>query len=213
MRSKEEAFDYRYFPEPDLVPLAPDDEWRQRAAAAIGKLPAERRSALARLLGQPTPAQVDQVQAVVDQGLDELVVAAVSAGAAPALALARAANELAADVEAALAMDPGSFAALVVLEGRGELTATQSKSVLGELLAARGGDPAAIAAAKGYESLSDDSLRDVVAQVIEANPSEWERFCQGEDKLAGLFTGQVMKATGGKADGKAVVAELRRRRG
>jgi aspartyl-tRNA(Asn)/glutamyl-tRNA(Gln) amidotransferase subunit B len=213
MRSKEEAFDYRYFPEPDLVPLAPDDEWRQRAAAAIGKLPAERRSALARLLGQPTPAQVDQVQAVVDQGLDELVVAAVSAGAAPALALARAANELAADVEAALAMDPGSFAALVVLEGRGELTATQSKSVLGELLAARGGDPAAIAAAKGYESLSDDSLRDVVAQVIEANPSEWERFCQGEDKLAGLFTGQVMKATGGKADGKAVAAELRRRRG
>jgi aspartyl-tRNA(Asn)/glutamyl-tRNA(Gln) amidotransferase subunit B len=213
MRSKEEAFDYRYFPEPDLVPLAPDEAWRDAAAAALGKLPAERRSSLAELLGDPTPAQVDQVQAVVDQGLDELVVAAVSAGAPPALALARAANELASDLPSALTMEPGSFAALVVLEARGELTATQSKSVLSELLAAGGGNPAAIAAAKGFESLSDDSLRDVVDQVVEANPGEWARFCDGDDKLFGFFTGQVMKATSGKADGKAVAAELRRRRG
>ena len=213
MRSKEEAFDYRYFPEPDLVPLAPDEAWRERAAAAVGRLPAERRSGLAGLVGEPTPAQVDQVQAVVDLGLDELVVAAVSAGAPATLALARAANELAADLGAALALDSGSFAALVVLEARGELTATQSKAVLAELVAAGGGDPASIAAAKGFESLSDDSLRDVVGQVIAANPGEWGRFCEGEEKLAGFFTGQVMKATGGKADGKAVAAELRRRRG
>ena len=212
MRSKEEAFDYRYFPEPDLVPLAPDEAWRQRAAAAVGRLPAERRRGLAGLVGEPTPAQVDQVQAVVDLGLDELVVAAVSAGAPATLALARAANELASDLEAALALDPGSFAALVVLEARGELTATQSKAVLAELVAAGGGDPVSIAAARGFESLSDDSLRDVVGQLIEANPGEWGRFCEGEDKLAGFFTGQVMKATGGKADGKAVAAELRRRR-
>jgi aspartyl-tRNA(Asn)/glutamyl-tRNA(Gln) amidotransferase subunit B len=212
MRSKEEAFDYRYFPEPDLVPLAPDEAWRQRAAAAVGRLPAERRRGLAGLVGEPTPAQVDQVQAVVDLGLDELVVAAVSAGAPATLALARAANELAADLEAALALDPGSFAALVVLEARGELTATQSKAVLAELVAAGGGDPVSIAAARGFESLSDEFLRDVVGQLIEANPGEWGRFCEGEDKLAGFFTGQVMKATGGKADGKAVAAELRRRR-
>ena len=212
MRSKEEAFDYRYFPEPDLVPLAPDEAWRQRAAAAVGRLPAERRRGLAGLVGEPTPAQVDQVQAVVDLGLDELVVAAVSAGAPATLALARAANELASDLEAALALDPGSFAALVVLEARGELTATQSKAVLAELVAAGGGDPVSIAAARGFESLSDEFLRDVVGQLIEANPGEWGRFCEGEDKLAGFFTGQVMKATGGKADGKAVAAELRRRR-
>jgi aspartyl-tRNA(Asn)/glutamyl-tRNA(Gln) amidotransferase subunit B len=213
MRSKEEAFDYRYFPEPDLVPLDPDAAWRDRAAAAVGMLPAERRSRLASLLGEPTPAQSDQVEAVVAQGLDDVVVAAVSAGAPAALALARGANELAADLQTGLTMDAGSFAALVVMEARGELTATQSKAVLSELLAAGGGDPAAIAKAKGFESLSDDSLRDVVGQVIEANPGEWGRFREGEDKLAGFFTGQVMKATGGKADGKAVAAELRRRRG
>ncbi len=213
MRSKEEAFDYRYFLEPDLVPLEPDPAWRDRAAAAVGMLPGARRSRLAGLLDAPGPSQADQIEALIDQGLDDLVVVAVAAGAPAALAMARAANELASSMEAAVAMDGGAFAALVVLEGQGRLTATQSKAVLAEMLASGGGDPVAIAAAKGFESLPDDALRDVVGGVIEANPQEWSRLCGGEDKLTGFFTGQVMKATGGKADGKAVAAELRRRRG
>ncbi|MGH9083806.1 MAG: Asp-tRNA(Asn)/Glu-tRNA(Gln) amidotransferase subunit GatB, partial [Acidimicrobiales bacterium] len=83
--------------------------------------------------------------------------------------------------------------------------------VLAELLAG-GGDPAAIAAERGFEAMAEGSLAEVVGRVVEANPEEWARYAAGEDKLAGFFTGQVMKATGGQADGKAVAADLRRRR-
>jgi aspartyl-tRNA(Asn)/glutamyl-tRNA(Gln) amidotransferase subunit B len=214
LRSKEEAYDYRYFPEPDLVPVVPDAEWQARVAGAIGLLPADRRSRLVALLGDsPTPAQADQVLAVVDQALDDLVVGAVEGGALPTLALARAANDVAADVEAGQRLDPGSFAALLALEASGKLSVAQVREVLTDLLAAGGGDPEAIARDRGFEALSEDSLTDVVRQVVEANPDEWARFAGGEDKLTGFFTGQVMKATGGKANGKAVAAELARLRG
>jgi aspartyl-tRNA(Asn)/glutamyl-tRNA(Gln) amidotransferase subunit B len=212
LRFKEEAFDYRYFPEPDLVPVVPGGDWVAAAAASLGPMPAERRARLLALLGgEPTPAQHDQVRAVVDQGLDELVAAAADAGANPSVALARAANELAADLDAARRLDPGAFAALVSMESSGRLSATQAKTVLAELLAG-GGDPEAIASAHGFEAMSEDSLVAVLDEVIAANPGEWGRYREGDDKLAGFFTGQVMRATKGKADGKAVAAELRRRR-
>jgi aspartyl-tRNA(Asn)/glutamyl-tRNA(Gln) amidotransferase subunit B len=76
-----------------------------------------------------------------------------------------------------------------------------------------GGDPIAIAAAKGFEALADDSLAELVKQIVEANPAEWERFRGGEAKLAQFFTGQVMRATKGQANGKSVEAELERLRG
>ncbi len=214
LRSKEEAFDYRYFPEPDLVPLVPDADWQARAAGDVGLLPAARRARLVELVAAsaaPTPQQTDQVHVVVAQGLDELVVAAARAGAPAELALVRAANELAANLDAALRIEAGAFASLVTMESEGALTPTQSKAVLAEMLAA-GGDPAAIAAAKGFEALSEDSLSGAVREVVEAHPDEWARFVAGEEKLAGFFTGHVMRATGGKADGKAVAAELRRLR-
>ena len=213
LRSKEEAYDYRYFPEPDLVPLAPDAEWQARAAGAIGLLPAERRERLSTLLGAaPTTQQAEQVRVVVSQGLDDLVVAAAAGGAPADLVLVRAANELAADLDAALSLDPGAFGALVAMEAHGALTATQSKAVLAELLTAGGGDPAAIAAAKGFEALSESSLAAAVRDAVDAHPDEWARFAAGEAKLAGFFTGQVMRATAGKADGKAIAAELDRLR-
>ncbi len=151
--------------------------------------------------------------AVVDQGLDDLVAGAAELGAPAALALARAANEVAADVEAGRRLDPGSFAALLAMESSGRLSVTQVREVLADLLAAGGGDPESIARDKGFEALSEDSLADVVRQVVDDHPGEWERFCAGDDKLTGFFTGQVMKATGGKANGRAVAAELGRLRG
>jgi aspartyl-tRNA(Asn)/glutamyl-tRNA(Gln) amidotransferase subunit B len=214
LRSKEEAFDYRYFPEPDLVPLAPDADWQARAAGAVGLLPSARRERLVAALNlPPTPQQTEQVHVVVGQGLDDLVVEATQRGAPAELALVRAANELAADLGAALVLDPDAFGALVTMEAQGALTATQSKQVLRELLDAGGGDPAAIAARKGFEALSDAALESAVRQAVDEHPDEWARFCGGEDKLAGFFTGQVMRATGGKADGKAIAAELRRLQG
>ncbi|HEY5384148.1 MAG TPA: Asp-tRNA(Asn)/Glu-tRNA(Gln) amidotransferase subunit GatB, partial [Acidimicrobiales bacterium] len=81
MRSKEEANDYRYFPEPDLVPLAPDAAWQERVRAGLGAMPADRRAVLASARGgAPTEAETDQIHAVVDLGLDTLVVTAADVG-------------------------------------------------------------------------------------------------------------------------------------
>ncbi len=215
-RSKEEAFDYRYFPEPDLVPLAPADEWRAAVAAGLPVLPAQRRARLGELVGAGAGSEDravgDQVATVVAQGLDDLVVAAIEAGADPQRALNRAANEAAADADGASRLDPASFAQLLVMEGDGRLSATQAKAVLAAMLSG-GGNPADIAAQKGFKPLEASELAGVVDEVVGANPGEWERFCGGEDKVIQFLVGQVMKATRGKADGKAVIALLQARRG
>ena len=112
MRSKEEANDYRYFPEPDLVPLVPDAAWQARVRGRMGPMPADRRAALVEALGgSASEAETDQIRAVVDLGLDALVSPRSPAGAPAALALARAANEVAAESEAGLALPAESFAA------------------------------------------------------------------------------------------------------
>ncbi len=217
MRSKEEANDYRYFPEPDLVPLAPDATWQERVRVSLGPMPADRRAALATALGgAPSDAEADQIRAVVDLGLDSLVRAATEAGAPTALALVRAANEVAAQSEAARSLDAGSFASLLAMESGGQLSATQSKAVLGALLERGGGDPAVVAKEMGFEALNSDTLDAVLDEVIAAHPDEWARFAGGDDgevkKLTGFFIGKVMHATAGKANGKEVTAELQRRR-
>jgi len=214
LRSKEEAHDYRYFPEPDLVPLDPDPQWRRQVAASLPPMPAERRRALAGLLGggELPEALEAQVGTLVELGLDSLVVAAVREGADPRIAVNRAANELASDPVGGLALDPRAFAKLVSMESSGALSATQSKEVLAELVAT-GGDPEAVANQRGFGGLSDEALARAIDEVVAANPREWERFCAGEEQLAGLFVGQVRKATRGRANGKVVKAMLDQRRG
>jgi aspartyl-tRNA(Asn)/glutamyl-tRNA(Gln) amidotransferase subunit B len=213
MRSKEEANDYRYFPEPDLVPLAPDPAWQERVRTGLGPMPADRRAELSEALGgAPSEAEVDQIRAVVGLGLDGLVTAAAEEGAPTALALARAANEVAAQGDAGLRLDAGAFAGLLALEAGGQLSATQSKAVLGTLLEHGGGDPAAVAKEMGFEALGADALGTVLDEVLAAHSDEWARFVEGDDKLASFFTGKVMQATSGKANGQEVAAELRRRR-
>ena len=171
MRSKEEANDYRYFPEPDLVPLAPDAAWQERVREGLGAMPAHRRAALVSALGgAPTGAETDQIHAVVDLGLDGLVTAAADAGVAPKLALARAANEVAAQSEAGLQLDPTSFVSTLAMESGGQLSATQSKAVLGALLERGGGDPASLAKEMGFEALGSDTLSAVLDELIAAHP-------------------------------------------
>jgi aspartyl-tRNA(Asn)/glutamyl-tRNA(Gln) amidotransferase subunit B len=211
MRTKEQAEDYRYFREPDLVDLAPDQAWQDRVRSGLGPMPAERRRLLRERLSDPTDAQLDAVEVVIDLELEGLVNAAAERGADVTLAMSRAANEVAAGIEHVANLTPEAFGETVLMEQRGQLSATQAKTVLGELLA-RGGDPAAIAAAKGFEQLSSDSLEGTVATLIEQFPDEWGRYRDGDDKLAQFFIGQVMKATNGQANGKSVVAALQARR-
>ena len=174
LRSKEEANDYRYFPEPDLVPLAPDAPWRDRVRGSLGPMPADRRATLvAALGGEPSAAEVDQINVVVDLGLDTLVNAASDAGASAPLALVRAANEVAAQSEAGLRLDAGAFASLLTMEASGKLSATQSKAVLAALLERGGGDPAVVAKEMGFEVMAADSLAAVVDEIVAANPDEW----------------------------------------
>ena len=87
----------------------------------------------------------------------------------------------------------------------------QSKKVL-EVLLNEGGDPASIAAALGFEAMDSGALDTLVDELIANNPAEWQRYCDGDQKVTQFFVGQVMKATQGKADGKAVNAALAARK-
>jgi aspartyl-tRNA(Asn)/glutamyl-tRNA(Gln) amidotransferase subunit B len=209
LRSKEEADDYRYFPEPDLVPLAPDAEWVDAARASLPRLPADRRSDLASLAG--VDATSGAVAVAVERDLDALAAAAIAAGGDKARVLTHVEHNLAVDGASGLA--PAALAALTRMEVDGALTATQAKAVLADLVEHRGTDPAATAKAMGFEAMDIGALDSVVDEIIAARPDEWQRYREGDDKargkLTGFFVGEVMRATKGKADGKAVTARLR----
>ena len=211
MRTKEEADDYRYFREPDLVDLVPDGAWLERIRDTLGAMPAERRAALRAHLTNPSPAQLDALDVVIDLGFDDYVLGAIAANVDAALAMARAANELATDVDHLANLTSDAFATTLTMEQSGQLSATQAKTVLLELLA-HGGEPRDIARSKGYEQLTSAALGDTVSEVIAQHPDEWARYRDGDDKLAQFFIGQVMSVTKGQANGKAVIAELTARR-
>jgi aspartyl-tRNA(Asn)/glutamyl-tRNA(Gln) amidotransferase subunit B len=211
MRSKEEANDYRYFPEPDLVALDPGPEWVAAVTANLPVLPAERRARVANAAG--VPASSEAVATVVRLELDGLIEAAVLANADAGLALRRLANEVAGELAEGdkRELDPDAFVGLVRMEEQGELTSAQARTVL-KILVADGGDAKAIAASLGFEAMGAGALAEVVDQVIAANPREWARFAGGDDKLAGFFIGKVKAATGGNADLRAATQLLQQRR-
>jgi aspartyl-tRNA(Asn)/glutamyl-tRNA(Gln) amidotransferase subunit B len=208
LRSKEEADDYRYFPEPDLVPLEPDGAWVDRIAAALPPLPADRRAALASASG--ADAASTAVAVAVSRDLDGLALAAIDAGAEPKRVLTHVEHNLAGG---AVALDPSAFATLVTMETTGALTATQAKVVLAALVDGGGtGDPTAIAAGLGFEVMAGDDLARAVDAAIAAEPDAWAKYVAGDDRARGALVGQVMRATAKKADGKAVGELLESRR-
>ena len=205
LRSKEGSDDYRYFPDPDLVAIDPGPEWIERVRAELPMLPAARRHRLAAHAG----VELAQTALIVERGLDDLCIATIDAGADPARTITHAEHNL--SDERAQQLDPTAFAALVTMEVDGTLTATQTKTVLAEMVDT-GGDPGQIAASHGFEAMDSSELEGIVDGLIEANPAEWQRFCDGDAKVTGFFVGQVMKATQGNADGKAVTALLNQRK-
>jgi aspartyl-tRNA(Asn)/glutamyl-tRNA(Gln) amidotransferase subunit B len=210
LRSKEDADDYRYFLEPDLVPLIPDDAWIEAVRTALPPLPAVRRAALATATGAAPDGEA--VGVVVERGQDGYVLAVGAAGGEAARALVHV-KEAFAEQGAVPAVPAADLAALTTLETAGALTATQAKQVLAELVANGGGDAAAIAKAKGFEAMDASALDALVDAAITANGAAWEKYEAGEEKALGALVGSVMKASKGQADGAAVTAILRHRRG
>jgi aspartyl-tRNA(Asn)/glutamyl-tRNA(Gln) amidotransferase subunit B len=204
-RRKEDADDYRYFQEPDLVPLDPEAAWLDGLRRNLPALPSARRSALASAAGiEATDAAV---ALLVQRDQDALALAAIAVGADPARVLTHVEHDVPAD--ASTTFDPAALAGVVVLEGERKLTATQAKKVL-EVIGDRGGsaDPAAVAAELGFEVMATGDLEALVEEAIAANTGAWEKILAGNDKAAGAITGHVMKATRGQADGKAIAEIL-----
>jgi aspartyl-tRNA(Asn)/glutamyl-tRNA(Gln) amidotransferase subunit B len=201
-RSKEEAQDYRYFPEPDLVPVAPSREWVEELRAALPELPAARR---ARLQAEWGLSDLDMA-ALSNAGALDLVEQTVAAGAAPGDArkwwlgeLARRANEDGTEL-AGLPVTPAQVAHVAALVSEGTLNDKLARQVLAYVLAGEG-EPGQIVAARGLAVVSDDgTLVAAVDEAIAAHPDVAAKIRDGKVAAAGALVGAVMKATRGQAD-------------
>ena len=201
-RSKEEAQDYRYFPEPDLVPIAPSPEWVEELRAALPELPSARR---ARLQADWGLSDLDMT-ALRNAGALDLVDQTIAAGAAPAEArkwwlgeLSRRANESGTEL-ADLRVTPAQVARVAELVASGALNDKLARQVLDGVLAGQGA-PDEIVAARGLAVVSDDgALTVVVDEVIAAHPDIAAKIREGKTAAVGALVGAVMKATRGQAD-------------
>jgi aspartyl-tRNA(Asn)/glutamyl-tRNA(Gln) amidotransferase subunit B len=205
-RSKETATDYRYFPEPDLVPLAPDAAWVEELRAGLPEAPRVHRRRLQERWG----VSDHDMQSIVNAGAVDLIEATVAAGAAPDAArkwwlgeLARRANESGVELSA-LGVTPAHVAELQGLVDSGKLTDKLARTVLEGVIEGQGG-PAQVMAARGLEVVSDTgALTAAVDEAIAANPDVAAKVREGKVAAAGVIVGAVMKATRGQADAKTV---------
>jgi len=205
-RSKEEAQDYRYFPEPDLIPVAPSREWVEQLRASLPELPAARWARLQAEWGLP---DLDMA-ALRNAGALDLVAETVTAGAPPDAArnwwlgeLSRRANEAGVEL-AALAVTPAQVARVTELVASGTLNDKLARQVLDGVLSGEG-SPDEIVAARGLAVVSDDgALLAAVDAAIAANPEVADKIKAGKLNAAGALVGAVMRQTGGRADGARV---------
>ncbi len=205
-RVKSDAEDYRYFPEPDLVPVAPDPAWVEELRAGMPELPAAKR----RRVKVEWELSDEELRDLVNADAVDLVEATVAAGASPSGArkwwmgdIARYAKE--ADVELREApVTPSDIAELDGLVRDGKLTDKLARQVLEGVLAGEG-TPSEVVSARGLEVVSDDgALVAAVDEALSANPDVAEKIRGGKVQAAGAIVGAVMKATGGKANAARV---------
>ncbi|MGH3715233.1 MAG: Asp-tRNA(Asn)/Glu-tRNA(Gln) amidotransferase subunit GatB [Micromonosporaceae bacterium] len=205
-RSKETATDYRYFPEPDLVPIAPDPAWVAELKAALPEPPAERRARLRAEWG----INAHEMQSLLNAGAVELIERTVAAGAGPDAArkwwlgeLSRRANESGTELTA-MPVTPEQVAELQRLVDDGKINDKLARTVLEGVLAGEG-SPTEVMTARGLEVVSDTGvLEAAVDEAIAANPDVAAKIRDGKVAAAGALVGAVMKATRGQADAKTV---------
>ncbi len=215
MRSKEEAHDYRYFPEPDLGLLVVDEAWIAEAAGGMPELPRARRARFVEAFG----LSLQDAETLVSSRQLADYFERTAAAAPPKLAanwvtgeVLRWMKERKVSNEEALSfsVSPERLAGLIRLVDAGEVSAASAKEVLAAMLDSPA-DAAAIVAEKGLGSIRDTgALEAAVAEVIAGNPSQVELYCSGKTQTFGWLVGQVMKKTGGRADPAAVREALTR---
>jgi aspartyl-tRNA(Asn)/glutamyl-tRNA(Gln) amidotransferase subunit B len=210
LRSKEEAHDYRYFPEPDLVPLAPTEAMLEEARESLPELPEAR---MRRYESELKLSAENAAQLAADQ--DEAAYFEAVRGKAPTVEAQTIANWVTGELAAALRqadggaaadsqVTPESLATLVAMVGEKKISHNSGKQVLATLVG-EGGDPAAIVERDGLAQISDSGeLESIVAAAVEANPEAAEQIRSGNQKAIGAIVGAVMKETKGRADGGEV---------
>jgi aspartyl-tRNA(Asn)/glutamyl-tRNA(Gln) amidotransferase subunit B len=198
LRSKEEAQDYRYFPEPDLVPVRPPADLVDKLRGEIGELPGARITRIADTLS------FYDADVLVTGGLDRLWAAVVEAGTDPKEAANVLANQFVATAVDPASVDPRELAKLVV--ARSEIPRAAFDEALAKV-----GDPGFSADPYLAQKVVADSaqLDPIIARVIQANPAQAEEYRSGKEGLLGFFVGQVMKETAGGADPRVVNERIR----
>ncbi|HEY2335240.1 MAG TPA: Asp-tRNA(Asn)/Glu-tRNA(Gln) amidotransferase subunit GatB [Solirubrobacterales bacterium] len=211
LRSKEEAHDYRYFPEPDLVPIAPTEAMLREARESLPELPEARSKRYREQMGLPQDtaalfAADPETAAYFERTAKE------AGGMEPRIVANWVTGELAAalrqsDDETSAAeskVEPAALAALVAMVHEKRISNGSGKAVLATLVS-EGGDPAEIVEREGLAQISDSGeLESIVSAAIEANPDAAEQIRAGNDKAIGAIVGFVMKQTKGRADGGEV---------
>ncbi|MDA8174977.1 MAG: Asp-tRNA(Asn)/Glu-tRNA(Gln) amidotransferase subunit GatB [Nitrospiraceae bacterium] len=214
MRSKEEAHDYRYFPEPDLVPVTVPDNDIKRIKESLPELPDIKRERFVSVYGLP---EYDADQLTAEKPVAEWFEETVKLGAKPKTVsnwvmgeLMRLLNEEGAPIEKS-SVTPQALAEMLALIDNGTISGKIAKTVFDEMY--RTGKPAKkIVEEKGLVQITDTgALESAIDAVMAASPSEVERYRAGEEKLFGFFVGQVMKATKGKANPAAANDMLKKR--
>jgi len=201
-RRKETAEDYRYFPEPDLTPVAPGAQWVEQLRATLPELPWQRRARIQADWG----VSDEEMRDLRNAGALDLVAATVDAGAAPEQArswwvayLAQQANTQGVALDA-LAITPVQLARVIALVAEGALNNKLARQVVDGVLAGEG-QPDQVLAGRGLAVVSDDSaLQTAVDDALAANPAVAEKIRGGKLAAAGAIVGAVMKATRGQAD-------------
>ena len=209
MRSKEEAHDYRYFPDPDLLPLVIKQAWVDEIKAALPELPDAKK---ARFIGDYGLSEYDASVLTADLDAAHYFEAVVTEAGDGKLAANWVINELFGRLKkeeqdiTQSPVSPAQLGAIIGLIKSGDISGKIAKDLF-EIVFTEGGDPAEIVAARGMKHVTDTgAIEAAVDEIIAANPDQVEK-AKANPKLAGWFVGQVMKATGGKAN-PAVVNQL-----
>jgi aspartyl-tRNA(Asn)/glutamyl-tRNA(Gln) amidotransferase subunit B len=210
LRSKEEAHDYRYFPEPDLVPVAIDEQMIGSAQAAMSELPADRAERLEGIGLSAESAQLLSFRGELGDYFEEALAAVVEPAPQPQTLANWVTGELLGRLgdgedPAASRVQPGALAALVGLVQSRRVSVGAGRQVLDKLVAEGGSDPAAIVEAEGLAAMhGEDGLSTIVAAALEANADAAQRVREGNAKAIGPIVGHVMRETKGRADGTEV---------